>query len=251
MSFREHIKIFPLLIFVAMLSMAVRMGEVVTGVSHMSASAFAESAKHAEEKHEEHEKETTSHEKEDKHASEEHADKAEMKKGDGADEDEAPKMLSAKEKEIIWRDSNDSDLSTTTVKMEMFEDLSKRRETLDNRERDISTREALLQAAEQELERKYQELETIREEIKDLLKEQSEEEEQSITRLVKTYEGMKAKDAAKIFDTLDLDILVRVMNRMSERKLSPILASMNPERARTVTIMMAEQKKLPELPLNN
>ena len=56
------------------------------------------------------------------------------------------------------------------------------------------------------------------------------------------------KDAARIFDTLDIDILVDVMANMSERKMSPILAAMNPERARTVTIMLAQQKQLPELP---
>ena len=47
----------------------------------------------------------------------------------------------------------------------------------------------------------------------------------------------------------DLDILVEVISRMSERKVSPVLAAMNPERARTITIMLAEQKSLPELPL--
>ena len=62
---------------------------------------------------------------------------------------------------------------------------------------------------------------------------------------------MKPKDAARIFDTLDLDVLVSVMSQMSERKLSPILASMNPERARTITIMLAEQKQLPQLPQSN
>ena len=59
---------------------------------------------------------------------------------------------------------------------------------------------------------------------------------------------MKAKDAARIFDTLDLDVLVSVVSQMSERRLSPILAGMNPERARTVTIVLAEQKQLPKLP---
>ena len=83
-----------------------------------------------------------------------------------------------------------------------------------------------------------------------LLEDQSEEEKARIASLVKIYEGMKPKEAARIFDTLDLDILVNVVSQMSERKLSPVLASMNPERARTVTIMLAEQKTLPEMPEN-
>ena len=95
---------------------------------------------------------------------------------------------------------------------------------------------------------KYKELLKLRSEIEDLLGQQSEAEKARIDSLVKIYEGMKPKDAARIFDTLDLDVLVAVMSKMSERKLSPILAAMNPERARTVTIMLAEEKQLPELP---
>ena len=119
---------------------------------------------------------------------------------------------------------------------------------MDKREKEIMTREALLRAAEQELDRKYQELSNLRTDIEGLLKQQSDEENARIASLVKIYEGMKPKDAARIFDTLDLDVLLAVMGKMSERKLSPVLAAMNPERARTITIMLAEQKKLPELP---
>jgi flagellar motility protein MotE (MotC chaperone) len=91
----------------------------------------------------------------------------------------------------------------------------------------------------------------LRREIENLLQKQSEEEMARINSLVKIYQGMKPKDAARIFDTLDLDILVVVVSKMSERKLSPVLAAMNPERARTVTIMLAEQKQLPSLPQSN
>jgi flagellar motility protein MotE (MotC chaperone) len=58
---------------------------------------------------------------------------------------------------------------------------------------------------------------------------------------------MKPKDAARIFDTLDIDILVAVVSKMSERKIAPILGLMDPERAKTLTIMLAQQKKLPTL----
>ena len=58
---------------------------------------------------------------------------------------------------------------------------------------------------------------------------------------------MKPKDAARIFNTLDLDVLLNVVSRMSERKSAPVIASMDPERARTLTIMLMEQKALPTL----
>ena len=105
-----------------------------------------------------------------------------------------------------------------------------------------------MKAAEQQIDRKYQELEKIRGEIQALLVQQTEEEKARVNSLVKIYEGMKAKDAAKIFNTLDMDILIDVTANMSERKVAPIMAAMDPERARSVTIFLAEQKSLPTLP---
>ena len=150
-----------------------------------------------------------------------------------------------------WRDYSDDEFEYSTVTREVFEDMAARRKKLDRREKELMTREALIRAAEQELDRKYQELTTLRHEIESLLEQQSEEEVARIQSLVKIYETMKPKEAARIFDTLDLDVLVTVMSRMSERRLSPILANMNPERARTITIMLAEEKQLPVLPDSN
>lgn len=158
---------------------------------------------------------------------------------------EAPPAEAAPETE--WKDSSDNELEYSAVNMQLFEDLAKRRTELDGRERELATRAALLQAAERNLDQKYKELNDLRTEVKELLQQQSDEETARIASLVKIYEGMKAKDAARIFDTLDMDVLLQVIGKMSERKSAPIIASMNPERARSVTIMLAEQKALPTL----
>ena len=150
-------------------------------------------------------------------------------------------------KEGAWRDSMDEQLEYSEVRMELFEDLSNRRAALEKKEKELKMREALLKAAEQELDQKYKELTSLREEIQALLKTQSEEENARIASLVKIYEGMKAKDAARIFNTLDTDVLLDVMGKMSERKSAPILAAMNADRARSITILLAEQKALPDM----
>ncbi len=237
----ERLKILPLLIFVAMLAFSVRLAEVVIGVRDISGSAQAA----AEAKPPPEEELAMS-------------DAPEVKSdepAEGVTEDEGAKKpddtkLAIEEKDDKWRDASDSDGGVSNVKMEMFEDMVKRRKEMDKREQTLVTREALLRAAEQELDRKYQEMDGLRKQIEQLLEDQSEEEKKRIESLVKIYEGMKPKEAARIFDTLDLDILVSVVSSMSERKLSPVLAAMEPERARTVTIMLAEQKTLPTLPDN-
>lgn len=149
--------------------------------------------------------------------------------------------------ETEWRDSLETDLESSPVQMELFSDLAERRKDLETRERELIIREALIKASESELEQKYKELLDLRTEIEILLEKQSEAEQQRIASLVKIYEGMKAKDAARIFNTLDMDVLLEVMDRMSERKSAPIIAAMNPERARSITIMLAERKRLPGL----
>ncbi len=152
------------------------------------------------------------------------------------------------EKKATWKGADDLDDEYSDVKMEMFTDLSKRRKDLDAKEKELNMREALLKAAQTELEQKTDELTTIKTDIESLLKKQTEQEDKRIASLVKIYEGMKAKDAARIFDSLEMDVLLQVMTKMSERKSAPILAAMDPERARNVTIMLAEQNKLPDLP---
>ena len=144
-----------------------------------------------------------------------------------------------------WRDAEDADIDFSNAEMELLQSLSKRRDTLDKREQYLNQREALLKAAETQLDRKYKELEELRTELEKLLGQQKDDEKKRIESLVKIYEGMKAKDAAVIFNTLDTNVLLAVISRMSERKSSPILAEMNPDRARAITILLAEQKQLP------
>jgi flagellar motility protein MotE (MotC chaperone) len=57
---------------------------------------------------------------------------------------------------------------------------------------------------------------------------------------------MKPADAARIFDTLDMDVLIEVMGQMKEAKSAPVLAAMSSERAKAVTVLLAQQKKLPD-----
>lgn len=129
--------------------------------------------------------------------------------------------------------------------IDVLQSLSKRREELDQRERNLNESAALLKAAEKEIDRKVEELRKLKTEIESLLGQQQKMEEARIVSLVKIYESMKPKEAAIIFNTLDMDVLLAVVGRMNERRLSPILASMDPEKARIVTIKLAEQRQLP------
>lgn len=147
-----------------------------------------------------------------------------------------------------WKAADDVDDEYSDIKMEMFSDLSKRRKDLEKKEKELIMREALIKAAQAEIVQKTDELTKIKKDIEALLEQQGIQENKRILSLVKIYEGMKAKEAARIFDSLETDVLLQVMTKMSERKSAPILAAMDPDKARHLTILLAEQNKLPDLP---
>jgi len=226
MNWIAKYKMMPLLVLVASLSFGIRFGEFVTGVSSAPGTANAQ---------------------------------VEQQVGElttpppiaPVSLDGEPRTAGLPDKidaeSTKWRDASEADIEFSDVRMELFEDLKKRRSMLDGRDRELAVREALLKAAQQEINQKYDELVSLKSEIEILLKQQSDEEKARIASLVKIYEGMKPKDAARIFNTLDMDVLLNVVGRMSERKSAPIIASMDPARARNLTIQLMDQKALPDL----
>lgn len=129
--------------------------------------------------------------------------------------------------------------------VELLQALSERRDALNKRAAELDQKEALIQAAQKNVERKITELNQLKSEIEDLLAKQQVIQEDRLQSLVKVYENMKSDDAARIFNSMDLEILLVVMGRMNERKVAPILAEMDSERARVITIRLAEQRQLP------
>lgn len=132
------------------------------------------------------------------------------------------------------------------VNMELIRNLSERRTQLDDRARGLDQREAMLVVAERRLQDKLIELEGVRSEIQNLLRTLDEQQKQQIMSLVKIYETMKPKDAARIFEELDRPVLLEVVQRMKEAKVAPILAAMDPTKAKDVTAALAERRQLPE-----
>lgn len=123
--------------------------------------------------------------------------------------------------------------------------LQERRLSLDARESALDRREALLKAGEDQIERKVTEMRTLQSTIQGLLRQYNEQEDAKMRSLVKIYENMKPKDAARIFEQLDMAILLEVVERMKEQKVAPILAEMDPSKARLLTSELAQRRQIP------
>ncbi|MCW0182873.1 MAG: hypothetical protein OJI70_13955 [Zavarzinia sp.] len=100
-------------------------------------------------------------------------------------------------------------------------------------------------AAEARVDRKLADIKAIEEKISAARSAQSAEQDQQMARLVKVYETMKPGDAAIIFNTLDFAVLIEVASRMKEAKIAPVLAAMDPEAAKALTVALATRRTSP------
>ncbi len=88
------------------------------------------------------------------------------------------------------------------------------------------------------------ELKNLQTHLENLIKQYDQKENAKLLSLVKIYENMKAKDAAKIFNELEMQVLLRVVSNMKEIKVAPIIANMDPAKARDLSIELANQNPL-------
>jgi flagellar motility protein MotE (MotC chaperone) len=123
----------------------------------------------------------------------------------------------------------------------ILERLSQRRQELDQRGREIELRESLLKAAEKKFEDHANELRDLEANAGGALAKKEEAEALRLKNLVTMYENMKAKDAARIFDRLEMRILVEVASAINPRRMSDILGQMSPEAAERLTVELANR----------
>lgn len=117
--------------------------------------------------------------------------------------------------------------------------LRARRESLEERERTIATRESLLAVAEQRLAARLAELTTLQGRLEQADVDAREREESHWRTMAKLYETMRPREAAAVFNELDLPILVQVVERMNDRRAAPVLGAMLPDRVRQLTVELA------------
>jgi flagellar motility protein MotE (MotC chaperone) len=121
-------------------------------------------------------------------------------------------------------------------------ELRQRRQDLDARETALAARESLLTATEQKLAARVAELQVLQKKLEALDATRQERENASWMGLVKVYEVMKPRDAATIFNDLETPVLLQVVDRMKEAKAAPVLAAMQPDKARDLTAKLAQMR---------
>jgi len=126
--------------------------------------------------------------------------------------------------------------------IQVLQQLVARRGEIEKRAADLDKREALLKAAEERINAKVTEMKVLQAKVEQAIRKYDEQEEQRRQNLVRIYETMKPSEAARVFEQMDLPTLVDLVDRMNTRKVAPILAAMNPVRAKQVTTELSKRR---------
>ena len=130
----------------------------------------------------------------------------------------------------------------------VLESLNQRRQELEARARELDVRENLLAATEKRVQARLAEIKEAEARINATVHKKDEAEAARFKGLVSMYENMKPKDAAKIFDRLDMRVLIELSAQINPRRMSDILAQMSPEVAERLTGEIAARSGAIEKP---
>ncbi len=132
--------------------------------------------------------------------------------------------------------------STADVPLASPDALKFRRSQVEERERKLVEREAVMVAADKRLSERINELTGLQARLRALEGGLKERDEANWAGMVKVYEGMRPKDAASIFNALDKPVLLEILDRMKPAKATPVIAAMEPEKARQATADLSAKR---------
>ena len=108
---------------------------------------------------------------------------------------------------------------------------------------ELEARREALETLQRDVEAKVEALRKLREEAEANLQKKEREGVEDFGKLVKFYEAMKAKNAARLLEELPLDVAADVVSSMKARQAGKILNAMKAGRAVQISRRMAGEKK--------
>ncbi len=109
--------------------------------------------------------------------------------------------------------------------------LAERKKELDVREEELNKKASEIVKQKLDIEAKLKQLEESREKIAGMLKERIATDSQKVDNLVQVYSNMKPIQAAKVFETMDEDLVIEILGRMKKKNAADILNLVKIEKA--------------------
>lgn len=123
----------------------------------------------------------------------------------------------------------------------LVEAVREREDQLKQRALDLAKRSKLVEAAEAKLRDQLKQLETAEQRLSDLMRVAESASERDVGQLINMYQTMGGKSAGPIFEAMDAGFAAGLLSRMEGEPASAILASISPEKAYEITVMIAAQ----------
>lgn len=112
--------------------------------------------------------------------------------------------------------------------------LAERKKQLDEREAELNKVAEQIEKQKSEIAAKLVQLEDVRQKISAQLQDRIKADEGKVEVLVQMYTNMKPVQAAKIFETLDEDLVIEILSRMKKKSAADILNLIKPEKAQVL-----------------
>ena len=206
-KFKNNFRILPVFIFLAVLTLSIRVNNVFDSLKNADSRSFSISQSKA--------------------WAEEEASR---------DTAELGKVLEQSERGQNPGGNGEKANSTfTQSEIMILQELAERREALDLRSREIDKKAVQLKVAEEEIEKKLAQLREYESKLKKLIGEYNEKEKEKIAALVKMYASMKPQSAARIFNTLDIETAASLLREMKPSSASAIVSQMEAVKGKAVT----------------
>lgn len=119
-------------------------------------------------------------------------------------------------------------------------------QALFKRQDELDQREQALKALEASLNTRVAKLKEMETSIKKMLEEAKGVKEQKLKHLIDVYSNMNAKQAAKVLETLDNGIAVKILAGMRGRQAGDVLNNMQPKKAAQLTEMLTKLQLPPQ-----
>ncbi|MFT9256799.1 MAG: hypothetical protein ABF535_01865 [Acetobacter sp.] len=140
---------------------------------------------------------------------------------------------------LVASQSNESDPAVNRAETDLVKGLLARQTDVDSEQKSLEVQKHVLDAAKAALDEKMRVLDTSLAVLAEKQAAHRETLSAENERLVRIYEEMPPKEAAAVFNIMDIHVLVSVASKMTPRKISAVMGFMMPERVNLVSQYMA------------
>ena len=139
------------------------------------------------------------------------------------------------------------ELLKTKHDQKIYNTILEEKEKLARKEEELNAREQRLKKIEEDIDYKMKKLENFKTSLQkfmdDVRNERSSEKEKNLKQLVKTIQSMKARDAAKLINSMEEDLVVDIFVRMKGANAGKVLAFIPPEKGAQISRRIANIKQ--------